>query len=82
MKRNVRGVLLELQECLLALPTNVSIPHSWQCPPPPYCPSRKSLNQCLTASLSLPLAVSPRSSCLPISAPVVVSPHMTASLES
>lgn len=52
------SVLLELQECLLALPT-VSVSPTLAVSPPPCCPSRKSLNHCLTASHSLPLAVSP-----------------------
>lgn len=47
------SVLLDLQECLLALPT-VPVSPTLAVSPTLCCPSRKSLNHCLTAAHSLP----------------------------
>lgn len=70
-------MLLELQECLLALPTGVSVPHSGSVPHSllPQQKIAESLSDSIT--LSAPGCV-PQSS----SVPEVVSPHMTRSLKS
>lgn len=81
VKRNGGGVLLELQECILALPT-VSVSPTLALSPTPCCPSRKALSHCLTASRSLPRAVSPSPAVSPHPCPMVVSPHVTMFLQS